>query len=150
VPTTWLSIEHHPIHLHRRPSQPTTPLSSVEGVATPSSWSCRTRCRVGLHLQPLLPPRAGYRRPVCFDLIRSDRPHHKLPHCSLVLPNPRFYSSSHWSEPSLTTNSPLTALPSTCCAGEPLFSQPPPIDSLGDKLPPWLLLLHQWSVGPRR
>jgi hypothetical protein len=64
-----------------------------------------------------------------------------------MLPDPRFYSGSHWSEPSSSTTSPLTVSPSTSHAGEPLFSQPPPIDLLWDKLPPQLLLLYHLTVG---
>jgi hypothetical protein len=136
-----LTIEHHPIQLHRHSSQWTAPPSSIAGVATPSSLSHRPRHRVRLHPWPLLPLWVGCRQPPCFDLLQVSRPHHKLQHCSPVLPDPRFYYGSHWSEPSSSTTSPPTALPLTSRLSEPLFSQPPAIDSLWDKLHPQLLLL---------
>jgi hypothetical protein len=95
LPIARLTNERHPIQRRHRPSQPTTSLSSVEGVATPSSSSHRARCWVGLPLRPLLPPRVGCRRPPRFSLLRANWPHCKLPHCSPVLPDPRFYSGSH-------------------------------------------------------
>jgi hypothetical protein len=132
LPTSRLTVEHHPIQLRHRPSQMTAPLFSVEGVATTSSLSHRPRCWVGLHLRPLLPPWVGCHRPPHFDLLRNNRPHHKLPHCSSVLPNPRFHSGSHWSKPSSSTTTPPTVSPSTSRVGE---------GGIGSLF---------WSTGPKR
>jgi hypothetical protein len=129
------------------PSQGTSPPTSVEGVATPFFLSHRPWRWVGLHPWLLLPPWVGCHWPPSFDLLWAKWPHRKLPHYSPVLPDPRFYSGSHWSEPSLSTTTPLTAMPLTSHTSEPPFCQPCPIDSLWDKLPPRLLLLCHLVAG---
>jgi hypothetical protein len=91
--------------------------------------------------------RVLHRRPPRFNLLRANRPYRKLPHRSPLLPDPRFYAGSHWSTLSSSAISLPTALPSISHTGEPLSSQQPPIDSLWDKLPPQLLLLHHLTAG---
>jgi hypothetical protein len=105
VPATRLAVDRHPVQLCHHPSQGTSLPSSIEGVAAPSSSSRRPRRRVGLHLRSLLPLRAGCHRPLWFDLLRVDRLHRELTHCSPVLTDPKFYSGSHWSKTSSTTAS---------------------------------------------
>jgi hypothetical protein len=123
------------VHLHHRPSQWTTPPSSIEGVATPSSSSRRPHHRVELH-----PDRFFHREPTVIDdhaSTSSGPTNHTASFLVILCCFPTLGSTPAATGLSRRRQLPRLQLP----------CQPPPIDSLWDNLPPQLLLLRHLVVG---